>query len=134
MCFFTAVAEKRLDAERELFEQETDDIKHHYDSINEKYKFFHELSQKNNDEENRALKKNIMKSLIMITIQQQIVTITIVTILIMNQNICQMNTNNIYAALTSILNLYVIFVPIIPTTLGLANFTRLATYFIVFLS
>jgi hypothetical protein len=51
-CFFTAVArEKRLDAERELFEQETDDIKHHYDSINEKYKFFHELSQKNNDEE-----------------------------------------------------------------------------------
>lgn len=51
-CFFTAVArEKRLDAEKELFEQETDDIKHHYDSINEKYKFFHELSQKNKDEE-----------------------------------------------------------------------------------
>ena len=51
-CFFTAVArEKRLDVERELFEKETDDIKHHYDSINEKYKFFHELSQKNKDEE-----------------------------------------------------------------------------------
>jgi hypothetical protein len=51
-CFFTEVArEKRLEAERELFERETDDIYNHYDSINEKYKYFNELSQKNNNEE-----------------------------------------------------------------------------------
>lgn len=51
-CFFTEVArEKRLEAKRELFERETDDIYHHYDSINKKYKYFNELSQKNNNEE-----------------------------------------------------------------------------------
>ena len=51
-CFFTEVArEKRQDAKNELFEKETDDIYHHYDSINNKYKYFNELLQKNNDEE-----------------------------------------------------------------------------------
>ena len=51
-CFFTEVArEKRQDAENELFEKETEDIYHHYDSINKKYKYFNELSQKNNDDE-----------------------------------------------------------------------------------
>lgn len=51
-CFFTEVArENRQDAERELFEKETDDINHHYDCINKKYKIINELSQKNIDEE-----------------------------------------------------------------------------------
>ena len=34
--------------EKEQFEIDTDDIKHHYDEINMKYKYYNELSYKNN--------------------------------------------------------------------------------------
>ena len=37
--------------EQEQFEIDTDDIKHHYDTINMKYKYYNELSYKNNKDE-----------------------------------------------------------------------------------
>lgn len=50
-CMFTAAArEKRIEAEYEKREKETDDIKKHYDEINEKYKYYYELSQKKEDD------------------------------------------------------------------------------------
>lgn len=50
-CIFTAAArEKRMEAEYEKHEQETDDIKHHYDEINEKYKYCYELLRKKEED------------------------------------------------------------------------------------
>jgi hypothetical protein len=50
-CIFTAAArEKRMEAEYKKREQETDDIKHHYDEINEKYKYYYEISQKKEED------------------------------------------------------------------------------------
>tara|TARA_B110001450_G_scaffold186719_1_gene174781 strand:+ start:379 stop:948 length:570 start_codon:yes stop_codon:yes gene_type:complete len=51
-CFFAAAArEKKLMEEQKQFEVDTDDIKHHYDAINAKYKYYNELSYKNNKDE-----------------------------------------------------------------------------------
>lgn len=50
-CMFTEAArEKRMEAEYEKREKETDDIKKHYDGINEKYKYYYELSQKKEED------------------------------------------------------------------------------------
>lgn len=52
-CLFNEAArEKKRMEEQEQFEIDTDDIKHHYDEINEKYKYYNELSYKNNKDEN----------------------------------------------------------------------------------
>lgn len=51
-CLFNAAArEKKRMEEQEQFEIDTDDIKHHYDTINMKYKYYNELSYKNNKDE-----------------------------------------------------------------------------------
>lgn len=51
-CLFNEAArEKKLMEEKEQFEIDTDDIKHHYDEINMKYKYYNELSYKNNKDE-----------------------------------------------------------------------------------
>tara|TARA_B100000795_G_scaffold2296_1_gene1597 strand:- start:9765 stop:10328 length:564 start_codon:yes stop_codon:yes gene_type:complete len=58
-CLFTAAArEKRINAENEKKEQETDDIKHHYDEINRMYKYYYELSLKKNDDKNENYEEN----------------------------------------------------------------------------
>jgi len=51
-CLFNAAArEKKHMEEQEQFEIYTDDIKHHYDTINMKYKYYNELSYKTNKDE-----------------------------------------------------------------------------------